>query len=148
MRRIISISVLLAVLLLSFSSTQVAAGRDPCAGIPGTPWFTHYYGNAPFLEVGDLVEAFSPRGDRVGCFAVHTPTYWGYMRVYGEDTTADPPIPGMREGEEVTLEVNGVGINTLPWVVTYQGDRDLHEVWLTHLSLRQLWWLFWLGIIP
>jgi len=57
--------------------------------------------------VGALVEAFSPRGDRVGCFKVTSPGLYGYMRVYGEDASASPPIPGMRAGETVTFKVNG-----------------------------------------
>jgi hypothetical protein len=55
-----------------------------------------------------LVEAFSPRGDRVGCFEVTSLGLYGYMRVYGEDVSANPPIPGMRAGETVTFKVNGL----------------------------------------
>jgi len=148
MKRIIIIAVSLIVLLSS--GTQVSAG-DPCGGVVNTPYFTQYYGRFDPLRENDMVEAFSPRGDRVGCFVVHTSTYWGYMRVYGEDTLVNPPIPGMREGEEVRFELNGAPIHTVPLVVTWHNDWNIHEVWLTYLDLspRQLFWLlWWLGIIP
>ncbi len=114
-----------------------ASTSDGCPSVPNTPYFTIAYGtvmvdgtNAP---VGTIVEAVSPRGDVVGCFEVNTAGYYGAMYIYGEDTSADPPIPGMRDGEEITFYVNGVEATASPMLV-WHDDHEVHEVNLTALS--------------
>lgn len=114
-----------------------------------TPYFTETYGevlietlNAP---IGSIVEAISPRGNTVGCFTVHTEGDYGFMRIYGEDTTADPAIPGMREGEIVIYKVNGAPAVATP-TIYWEDDRASHLVNLNagatsgHSILLQAGW--------
>jgi len=52
---------------------------------------------------------------------------YGFMPVYGEDTTANPPIPGMRDGEQVLFKVNGaLAVATPPF--DWHNDHDTHRV--------------------
>jgi len=49
------------------------------------------------------------------------------MRVYGEDTSANPPIPGMRAGERVTFKVNGQRAQATGDIV-WQDDKGTRRV--------------------
>lgn len=96
-----------------------------------TPYFSETYGsvlisgaNAP---VGSVVQAFNPRGDTVGCFTVTDEGLYGFMRIYGEDTSAVPPIPGMREGEMVSYSVNGAPAVASP-LFYWSDDHTSHGV--------------------
>lgn len=104
-----------------------------CGVVQRTPYFTIAYGHVQIDGVnaapGTQVEAYSPRGDLVGCFVVQTEGLYGAMFVYGEDASISPPIPGMRHGESVLFRVNGVSANTEP-VLTWANDLDLHEITL------------------
>jgi hypothetical protein len=80
--------------------------------------------------VGTIVEAFSPSGNLVGRHTVTTAGYYGYMRIYGEDATGSPIIPGMRAGEAVSLKVNGISPTTAPSPVIWQNDPTPREVGL------------------
>ncbi|RLC76237.1 MAG: hypothetical protein DRI61_13640, partial [Chloroflexi bacterium] len=108
-----------------------ASTSDGCPTVPNTPYFTIAYGavlvDGTDAPVGTIVEAVSPRGDVGGCFEVSTAGHYGAMYIYGEDASADPPIPGMRDGEEVIFYVNGVGATASP-VLSWHDDHDLHEV--------------------
>lgn len=117
---------------------EPAAIRQQTCDVPGTPFFTEYYGTvnidgAP-APAGTVVEAYSPRGDRAGCAEVTTPGYYPYMRVYREDLDADPPIPGMRAGDEVTFKVNGNAAQSNPSPITWTDDLDQHRVNLSATS--------------
>ena len=90
--------------------TQISAAT---CQVTETPYWTIAYGSVTIVgqpaPPGTVVTAESPRGDVVGCFIVKqdTPGLYGFMTIYGEDPTANPPIPGMRDGELVTFRVNG-----------------------------------------
>jgi hypothetical protein len=77
--------------------------QDTCPDVPRTPRVTIAYGTVQLdgsgAPAGTVVTAESPRGDLVGCFRVVTSGHYGSMYVYGEDLSAVPPIPGMRDGE-------------------------------------------------
>ena len=92
---------------------------------------SEYYGSVLLDEAaapaGTLVEAYSPRGDKVGCVPVGIPGYYPYMRVYGQDG----PTPGMRNSEEVTFKVGGNLATTDPSPVIWINDWDQHQVNLT-----------------
>lgn len=96
-----------------------------------TPYFSETYGDVLIenigAPVGSLVEAISPRGDIVGCFVVENAGSYGFLRIYGEDTTADPIIPGMRAGEIVTYRVNGATATANPSYY-WQDDHTSHKV--------------------
>ena len=126
------------------STVTIWVGAGTCNGcpeIPNTPYFTHYYRNVTIegapAPVGTIVTALNPRGDVVGCFEVTTPGLYGYMRVYGEDAAASPSIPGMRTGEPVTFEVNGVCADTDPAPVLWQDDKGYHAVDLTSPCVQE-----------
>ena len=96
-----------------------------------TPYFSDSYGavritgaNAP---AGSVVQALNPRGDTVGCFTVTDDGQYGFMRIYGEDTTANPAIPGMRAGEMVSFKINGALAAASP-LLYWQNDQVPHNV--------------------
>jgi len=125
---------------------------------PVTPSFTEAYGSVTIsgqqAPIGSVVQAVSPRGDTVGCFTVIAAGLYGYMRIYGEDPTADPPIPGMRAGEPVVFRVNGAPAVTTP-LLYWQNDWAAHQVDLAAgqvqdqpILLRPGWNLISLRIEP
>jgi hypothetical protein len=117
------------------TSISTATPTPICGDQLTTPHFTIYYGDAVLngqpASVGAIVEAFSPRGDRVGCFQVTSPGLYGYMRIYGEDATVNPPIPGMRPGEEVIFKINSTEARPSVCPVRWQDDKVPHETDLT-----------------
>jgi hypothetical protein len=113
------------------------SAQAACPAVSGTPYLTIVYGSVQLdgtgAPVGTIVEAVSPRDDVVGCFVVHTAGYYGTMYVYGEDPTANPPIPGMRDGETVTFRVAGVVATASPSLV-WHNDWTFHQVDLAATS--------------
>ena len=105
--------------------------QQTCSGVQPTPNFSEYYGSVSLdgeaAPAGTLVEAYSPRGDKVGCVQVSVPGYYPYMRVYGAEGTT----PGMYNNEEVTFKVGGHLATTDPSPVIWFNDWDQHEVSLT-----------------
>ena len=108
--------------------------QQACSGVQPTPNFSEYYGSVSLdgeaAPAGTLVEAYSPRGDKVGCVQVSVPGYYPYMRVYGEEGTT----PGMRNNEEVTFKVGGHLATTDPSPVIWFNDWDQHQVNLSATS--------------
>jgi len=108
-----------------------------------TPYFTDVYGDVTILSegapAGTVIEALNPRGETVGCFVVSAAGQYGFMRIYGEDTTATPPIPGMRAGELTAFRVNGapaVAAPLLYWQADYATQRvDLNAGSITGQSV-------------
>jgi len=49
------------------------------------------------------------------------------MQIYGEDATASPPIPGMRDGETVAFYVDGQPATPSPSLV-WHDDKNYHRV--------------------
>lgn len=96
-----------------------------------TPYFSETYGsvlledlNAP---LGSVIQALNPRGDTVGCFTVTTEGSYGFMRIYGEDTSETPIIPGMRTGEMVEYRVNGAPAIASP-LFYWSDDHAAHNI--------------------
>ena len=112
-----------------------AAQPEQADDLNRTPYFTHYYGSVTAAGLpapaGAIVEALSPRSDVVGSFQVKIPGFYGYMRVYGEDASASPPIPGMRAGETVIFRIHGNPATAVPSPVLWQDDKGTHEVSLS-----------------
>gem|GEM_PF-3498406 len=112
---------------------------EPVLGglVQNTPAFSQYFGTVTLdgqpAPVGAVIEAFSPRGQKVGEFVVRTAGVYGYMRVYGEDPSASPPIPGMRDGEIVRFRLNGFPATAAPPPV-WHDDKEVHEVALSAVS--------------
>lgn len=107
---------------------------ESCPVVANTPRFTIVYGNVLIdsspAPIGTVVEARSPRGDTVGCFEVSTEGVYGTMYVYGEYSSVDPVVPGMRPGETVTFYIGGTLAEADP-VLSWSNDQDLHEITLT-----------------
>ena len=105
--------------------------RTTGCDVPQTPYFTDVYGAVTSLgnavPVGTVIEAFSPRGNTVGCFVVDATGQYGFMRIYGEDATATPPISGMRAGELVAFRVNGALATATPQLY-WQADSATHQI--------------------
>lgn len=96
-----------------------------------TPYFSETYGSVLINDVvappGSVVQAVSPRGDTVGCFTVSDEGLYGFMRIYGEDTSAEPDIPGMRAGEIVSFRVNGAPAIASP-TFYWNDDHVAHNI--------------------
>ena len=71
----------------------------------------------------------------MGCFVVSKAGKYGYMYVYGEDTSVTPPIPGMRNGEVIAFYVDGVESVADP-ALAWANDMDLHQVALSAQSVE------------
>jgi len=110
---------------------RALTAQQACSGVQPTPNFSEYYGSVSLdgeaAPAGTLVEAYSPRGDKVGCVQVSIPGYYPYMRVYGEEGIT----PGMRGNEEVTFKVGGYLATTNPSPVLWFNDWDQHQVSLS-----------------
>jgi len=96
-----------------------------------TPYFSETYGSVLIEDlgapVGSIVQALNPRGDTVGCFTVTTEGSYGFMRIYGEDTSETPLIPGMRAGEMVEYRVNGAPAIASP-LFYWSDDHAAHNI--------------------
>jgi hypothetical protein len=99
--------------------------------VQNTPFLTVVYGSVVVdglpASAGAVVEARSPRGDMVGCMVLANAGILPLMQIYGEDATANPPIPGMRDGELVTFYVDGFLAHASPPLV-WRDDKDYHRV--------------------
>ena len=123
----------------TISAGTLSAASGSCPPIQNTPFFTIAYGAVTIGGVaapaGTVIEARSPRGDTVGCFVVSKAGKYGYMYVYGEDTSVTPPIPGMRNGEVIAFYVDGVESVADP-ALAWANDMDLHQVALSAQSVE------------
>jgi len=94
--------------------------------------------NGTPAPVGTVVTAENPRGDIVGCYVVGTDGspagQYGFMPIYGEDASATPPIPGMRDGELVTFRVDGALAKATP-PFYWHNDHTPHQVDLVVVPL-------------
>jgi hypothetical protein len=110
---------------------EVTQETPPVCTVPATPNFTNAYGylllNGVPAPVNTVVQAFNPRGDVVGCFVVDAEGQYGFMRIYGEDTSVSPAIPGMRSSEMVAFRVNGAKAVATPSLY-WDGDKASHQV--------------------
>lgn len=111
-----------------------------------TPYFSNVYGSVNVnvtttnpgepAPVGTLIQAFDPRGQLVGSYTVTTAGTYGYLRIYGEDDSAVPLIPGMRENELVTFKVNGAPAVARPSFY-WSDDHQVHQVDLVAGEINQ-----------
>lgn len=120
--------------------SQVDSPEATCPPVNNTPYFTLAYGQVmiggALAPVGMLVEAYDPRGNRVGCFSVTSSGNFGAMFIYGEDPSVTPAIPGMKNNEIVVFHVDGKPALSMPALV-WLNDKDVHEVNLTDLSIQR-----------
>ncbi|PDV97123.1 CARDB domain-containing protein [Candidatus Chloroploca asiatica] len=96
-----------------------------CGGVEPTPYFTAIYGKLTIdgaaAMVGSRVEAYTPRGDMAGCFTVTKAGQYGFLTIFGADSTADG-LPGFLDGEPIHLRVDGVTIE-LNEPLIWQNDQ-------------------------
>lgn len=127
--------------------TTSRASASACPTVAHTPFFTLLYGAATFdnapAVLGSTVEALNPRGDVVGCFEITTVGQYGTMFVYGEDTSVEPPLAGMRVGETITLRLAGKPVSNSPLPI-WTDDRDLH---LINLQAQTIGYFIFLPVI-
>lgn len=90
-----------------------------------TPKFTDVYDQP--APVGTVVKVYNPRGDVVSDYGVTTPGGYGFRRIYGEDATAVPPIPGMLNGELAEFRVSGALATATP-LLYWQNNRGQYPV--------------------
>lgn len=111
-----------------------------------TPYFSNVWGNVTInvtdtnpgqvAPVGTLIQAVSPRGEIVGTYTVDTEGQYGFMRIYGEDVTASPIIPGMKANELVSFLVNGAPAVAKPSFY-WQDNHLTHRVDLSTGVIEQ-----------
>jgi len=103
---------------------ETVAAAVSCVAQP-TPAGMDVFGavtiNGAPAPVGTVIQAINPRGDTVGCQTVTTAGIFPFLRIYGEDASATPPIPGMRDGEFVTFRVAGALAKVTPSVYWQEG---------------------------
>ena len=127
---------LVVLLLVSWQllAQQGATSAAAACSVQNTPNYTFAYGavtlNDLAAPVGALIEAVNPRGMVVGCQAIDTPGILKYMKIYGEDVTVTPAIPGMRSGETVSFRINGTLATVTP-ALLWNNDKGEHEVQLS-----------------
>ena len=102
----------------------------PC-GVAETPTWTLAYGSVTIVgepaPAGTIVTAESSRGEVVGCFVVEEAGQYGFMHIYGEDSTRTPPIAGMRDEEYIIFRVNGaMAVPSAP--LKWLDDKAPHSV--------------------
>ena len=123
---------------ISFALEPKIERDTACTGVTPTSAFSSFTGSVFIIGVpprpvahlapaGSLVEAYSPRGDKVGCQAVSTAGIYPFMRVYGEEGAT----PGMRAGEPIIFKVNGVAAAVTSGSPIWQNDKDTHNVGLS-----------------
>jgi hypothetical protein len=114
---------------ISLEEETLPAGSACAASV--TPYFSQAYGDVLVsglgADPGTVVQALNTRGETVGCFSVGTGGQYGFMRLYGEDTSVNPVIPGLRDGELVIFKVNGATAVSSP-LLYWHDDRASHEV--------------------
>ncbi|RLC86209.1 MAG: hypothetical protein DRI79_10345 [Chloroflexi bacterium] len=100
-----------------------------------TPFFTLVYGEARIngrpAPPGTRVEVLTPRGEVAGCAVVRQAGRYGYVHVYGADSS-EPPIPGFRPGEPLAFRVNG-----LPAIPS--GRVTWRDAWEPHAVNLSVW---------
>lgn len=103
---------------------QTVEATVSCVALP-TPSGMNVYGSVTIsgapAPVGTVIQAINPRGDTVGCVTVTTAGAFPFLRVFGEDAGANPPIPGMQSGERITFRVAGALASSTPSVYWQQG---------------------------
>jgi hypothetical protein len=115
---------------VALEEETLTLGSSGCI-VPETPHFSQTYGyvtiNGDPAPVGTIIQAVTPRGDVAGCITVSTAGIYPFLRIHGEDNTANPPIPGMRAGELVAYRVNGAPAIATP-LFYWQDDKASHQV--------------------
>ena len=100
-----------------------------CDQLAPTPFMTLVYGQISIDEQpappGTVVDVVTPRGGVAGCFVVEQAGQFGLMHVFGEDSTANPPIDGFRAGETLQFRLNGVPVQAVT-SIQWQDDRTPH----------------------
>jgi len=135
--------VMLAVLHVLLTPAQIVSASVParpqdapagvCPPVQNSTRRSIVYGGVTLnglpAPVGAVVEAFSPREERVGCFVVASAGSYGAMYINGEDTSVSPAVPGMRSGETVNFRVDGVTAAASP-ALAWQDDWQIttHQV--------------------
>jgi hypothetical protein len=123
---------------LAVAQTQATnvAPSPACEGLQPTPFATLIYGrlsiNGNAAPAGTRVEAITPRGEVAGCFVVERDGQYGLMHVFGEDASAEPPIPGFRSNEAVHFRINDVDV-TPQQPIAWRDDKEPH---LVNLALQ------------
>ncbi|HOJ40049.1 MAG TPA: hypothetical protein PK644_06260, partial [bacterium] len=74
-----------------------------------TPSVREFYGvitiNGVPAQSGDEVGAFDPQGDCCGAFVVEHDGYYGYLPVYGDDSTTPAEDEGAENGDTITFRI-------------------------------------------
>ncbi len=120
------------------------AASAACRHISPTPYRTLVYGaltiNGAPAPASTRVEIVTPRGDVAGCSVTQYDGLYGYIQVYGEDSSA-PPIPGFRAGEPLACRVNGLPATPATTII-WQDDLTPHV-----LDLSVTWRTVYLPLI-
>ncbi len=100
---------------------QVAPEGAPTA----TPLFMDVYGYGSSLETGDRISVADPDGVVCGEFIVNRDGQYGFLHVYGDDSTT-PEDEGAIAGDFLAFYLNGQALD--PGDVIWAGDGERQQV--------------------
>jgi hypothetical protein len=98
--------IFLAAILLLLPAASLSSRAEEQAGPIPSYKYIMVYGTGE-LAVGDVVEFFDPEGTLCGRSVVDEEGGYGLMPVYGDDPMTSDIDEGAREGDYLTIRVNG-----------------------------------------
>jgi len=123
------------------SSTVVATYFFPFGLVTLTNTWTNFYGDATInsinVEPGDMIAAFDPQGVCCGTFPVTTSGNYGFMPVYGDDTTTSGSDEGAQPGDTITFKIWKASENRIYLASTLGPDTPTWQEGLNrHVNLN------------
>ncbi len=80
------------------------------------------------LETGDVVEFFDPAGTLCGRWTVKEEGFYGLMAVYGDDAQTVDIDEGAREGEVLTIRLNGREVYPVGGPLVWEREGETRRV--------------------
>ena len=108
-----------------------------------TPKFVEVWGYTHPVQIapeGAIITAHRSDGTQVGCYQVTVAGRYGLMRVYGEDENS-PNVPGLREGETLTFQINGAPVYAESqdnWDLVWRSQRDNWQSYHVDLTTERV----------
>jgi hypothetical protein len=125
--------------LLAAAAQSLPNRRQPASDVQPTFLWADVYSldselDGEPLPVGAVIEAFSPRGVKIGRFVVSQPGRFGPMPLYGDDpTTAEDE--GARPGDRISFTINGQPVKLME-PFKWAGEKTLSRLDLSAKSAR------------
>ena len=116
------------VVLVFLSVSLVVSSASGAEDEPRTSYkYIVAYGTGD-LEVGDMVTFFDREGTLCGKWVVRDKGAYGLMAVYGDDPTTEDVDEGAREGELLTVKVNGEEVYPFDGSPVFEREGETRRV--------------------